>query len=155
MLYYSAAILQAQGQPSLVVGTTNRDEGAYIGFFGKASDAMVDLQPISDLHKSEVYALAEKLGVPKSVQEAIPSGDLYSGQLDEELIGAPYWFLELYLRLLEEGMSLSLNPVEQCLFERYQANIERLHRQNLHKYKVGSPAIHLDVLPRRILGGWQ
>ena len=53
-------------------GTTNRDEGAYLGFFGKASDGMVDLQPISDLHKSEVRALATRLGVPAEIVEAAP-----------------------------------------------------------------------------------
>lgn len=63
VLYGWAANLQTQGFKSLVVGTTNRDEGSYIGFFGKASDAMVDLQPIADIHKSEVYKVAEYLMV--------------------------------------------------------------------------------------------
>ena len=42
VFYYQAAILQSQGFRSLVVGTTNRDEGSYIGFFGKASDAFTN-----------------------------------------------------------------------------------------------------------------
>lgn len=69
-LYGAAALLQAHGLRSLVVGTTNRDEGSYLGFFGKASDGMVDLQPISDLHKSEVRVLAHLLGVPREIVAA-------------------------------------------------------------------------------------
>ncbi|WP_258957573.1 hypothetical protein [Legionella sainthelensi] len=44
----------------------NRDEGSYVGFFGKASDAMVDIQLISDLHKSEVKKLALFLNIPQA-----------------------------------------------------------------------------------------
>ena len=74
----------------VVVGTTNRDEGAYLGFFGKASDAMVDLQPISDLHKSEVRAPWRGwLGVPAAVVDAEPSGDVWDGRDDDgQMIGA-------------------------------------------------------------------
>src|SRR5262249_12362719 len=85
-LYGAAALLQADGYRSLVAGTTNRDEGAYLGFFGKASDGMVDLQPISDLHKSEVYALARMLDVPHPVLDAPPTGDVFDGRTDEEMI---------------------------------------------------------------------
>lgn len=73
-VYYAATLLTDGGTPCVVCGTTNRDEGAYLGFFGKGSDAMVDVQPISDLHKSEVYALARLLGVPQATIEAAPAG---------------------------------------------------------------------------------
>jgi NH3-dependent NAD+ synthetase len=46
-LYGAAALLQTHGYRSVVVGTTNRDEGSYLGFFGKASDGMVDLLRVS------------------------------------------------------------------------------------------------------------
>ncbi len=98
-LYFHTALLQENGYKSIVVGTTNRDEGSYIGFFGKASDGMVDLQIIADLHKSEVYQVAEKLGVTKEIISAAPAGDVHDGKTDEEMIGAPYWFLEMYLLL--------------------------------------------------------
>ena len=61
-LYQAASLASSIDRPSLVVGTTNRDEGAWLGYVGKASDGMVDLQPISDLHKSEVLAVARHLG---------------------------------------------------------------------------------------------
>jgi NAD+ synthetase len=63
-LYYLTSLLAQEGAPAVLLGTTNRDEGGYIGFFGKASDGMVDIQLISDLHKSEVYELAGSSGSP-------------------------------------------------------------------------------------------
>lgn len=152
LFYYQAALMQQQGWKSLVVGTTNRDEGAYIGFFGKASDAMVDLQPIADLHKSEVWALAKKLQVLPEIYEDAPRGDVWDARTDEEMIGAPYWFLELY-QLLIENKELSdfeagLNSEAKALFGQYKRGIELLRKQNFHKYQVGSPAHYLDVLPR-------
>ncbi|MEO5729362.1 MAG: NAD(+) synthase, partial [Byssovorax sp.] len=102
-LYYLASLLTQQGFPSVLLGTTNRDEGGYIGFFGKASDGMVDIQLISDLHKSEVYQVARHLGVPTSVIDANPTGDVFDGRTDEEMIGAPYDFIELYTLYLARG----------------------------------------------------
>lgn len=157
VLYYHAAILQTQGLKSLVVGTTNRDEGAYIGFFGKASDAMVDLQIISDLHKSEVYKLAEYMNVPKEIINRTPKGDVWDGRCDEEMIGAPYWFLELYINMKENDMMWIVSELpqeEQAIFNKYSKAIESIHKINKHKYQVGNPAHFLDVMPRKIQDGW-
>jgi NAD+ synthetase len=156
-LYYAAALLQAQGARSLVVGTTNRDEGAYLGFFGKASDGMVDLQPISDLHKHEVRLLAQHLNVPPAVIDASPAGDVHDGRDDEQMIGAPYWAVELHALMLCTHKSTDidgLSEAEDALWRRYTAAIEAHHRHNAHKYQVGSPAVHLDVYDRGVPGGW-
>lgn len=162
VFYGAAATLQQEGYRSLVVGTTNRDEGSYIGFFGKASDAMVDLQPISDLHKSEVRLLARHLEVPEEIVTRAPTGDVYDGRPDESMIGAPYDFLELYLmfRCLPFAQRASLLRKvtdQQALseFYRWSTAIEALHVKNAHKYRVGSPAVHLDVYARAVPGGWQ
>ena len=143
-LYGAAALLQSHGLRSIVVGTTNRDEGAYLGFFGKASDGMVDLQPISDLHKSEVRALARHLGVPEEVVLAVPSGNVHDGRVDEEMIGASYDEVELSLRMRELELP-----------HRAPASIARKHDENRHKYSAGDPAVHLDVMPRGVPGGWR
>jgi NAD+ synthetase len=147
-LYGAAALLQAHGYRSVVVGTTNRDEGSFLGFFGKGSDAMVDLQPISDLHKYEVRGLACHFGVPTEIVDAVPSGNVHDGRSDEEIIGASYDELELFLRLRELGLDSS--PLEP----RAIAAIQRHHALNRHKYRVGNPAVHLDVMPRGVPGGW-
>jgi NAD+ synthetase len=160
VFYGAAALLQQEGYRSLVVGTTNRDEGAYIGFFGKASDGMVDLQVLSDLHKSEVYDLAWLLRIPRFVINEKPRGDVWDGRTDEEMIGAPYDFLELYQLMKCLPLDQSLHIVS-CLdgpgldeFISWASAIEALHNVNAHKYRVGSPAIHLDVYERSVPGGW-
>ena len=161
VLYYQAALLAEQGFPAVVCGTTNRDEGSYIGFFGKASDGMVDLQPISDVHKSEVYQLAELLGVPHSVRVAIPTGDTYNGACDEEMISAPYEALELYTWYLcantgeREKWRESLCVDAKGQFEAWAEALEKLHRINRHKYIGDSPAVHLDLYARAVPGGWR
>ena len=145
-LYGAVALLRAHGHRAVVVGTTNRDEGAYLGFFGKASDGMVDVQPISDLHKSEVRALARYLSVPAEIVDAVPSGDVHDGRNDEQMIGARYDEIEVVLRLKELGR-------ENRHAAGYRA-IEHQHAVNRHKYAAGHPAVHLDVFPRGVPGGW-
>lgn len=73
ILYYTTSLLNQVGLGSIICGTTNKDEGAYLGYVGKASDGMVDVQIISDIHKSEVYEVAKELEIPKSIIEAVPS----------------------------------------------------------------------------------
>ena len=155
ILYYHAAMLQTQGYRSIVVGTTNRDEGSYIGFFGKASDAMVDLQPIADIHKGEVWEVAKMLKVPESVINAVPEGGVWDGRDDEDMIGAPYWFLEMVLLAKEYGKADDLMEKLDPYAQKWLANIERLHEMNKHKYEVGNPAHFIDVMNRKIPGGWQ
>lgn len=160
-LYYQAAILQTRTFKSIVVGTTNRDEGAYIGFFGKASDAMVDLQPIADLHKSEVYLLAKELNVTEDILTATPKGDVWDGQTDEEMIGAPYWFIEMFLIMKDFNLwhladELFTNNCDEWhdVYYKYSSAVESIHYKNKHKYEVGNPAHFIDVLQRKVEGGW-
>lgn len=162
-LYFRAAYLQQHGYKSIVIGTTNRDEGSYIGFFGKASDAMVDLQPIADIHKSEVIEVAKRLNVPQSIIDATPKGDVWDGRCDEEMIGAPYWFLEMYIQLKEEHGTSIINQMynetfthdQREVFKKYATAIEEIHKTNAHKYEVGSPSHFIDVMPRKVTGGWK
>jgi NAD+ synthetase len=160
-LYYITALLSQSGFPSIVLGTTNRDEGAYIGYFGKAADAMNDLQLISDIHKSEVYSLARLLGnIPDSVIQAIPTGDIYDGRTDEQLIGVPYDFIELHALCLSIAHPSEANfdfqdTHAQDQWDKYYDRVEQLHRENKHKYLGGSASLHFDVFPRAVLGGWR
>ncbi len=161
-LYFATSLLTDRGIPSVVVGTTNRDEGAYLGYVGKASDGMVDLQLIADLHKSEVRALAKHLGVTQEIIDAVPSGEMHDGRVDEEIFGAPYDFVELYLALKCEASPHPLvKPLREwptAAMKQYHdlsENLEGLHRYNGHKYMVGSPAVHLNVLESAVPGGWK
>lgn len=160
-LYFQTSLLAARGLRAVVLGTINRDEGAYLGYVGKAGDGMVDIQLIADLHKSEVYAAARELGVPESILKATPTGDMFDGRTDEQVFGAPYDFVELYLGWLclspaEQRRALAtLDDEERALFEELAASLERVHAYNAHKYLVGSPAVHLNVLQSAVPGGWR
>lgn len=152
ILYNTCSILTDAGFPAIVAGTTNLSEGGYLGYVGKASDGLVDLQIISDLYKSEVYAVATYLKLPDSVMNAVPTGDMYDGREDEEVFGATYDFVELYHIWLQNGSDPALLKDEQFLSA--QENLENLHAYNGHKYTYGSPSIHIDIMPAQIPGGW-
>ena len=112
------------------------------------------LQIISDIHKSEVYQLANVLGVNQEIINEKPRGDVWDNKVDEEMIGAPYWFLEMYLLMKEYKPKIDVNGDEAKTFIEYAKNIENLHIKNSHKYKVGNPAHFLDVMNRKIEKGW-
>ena len=89
-LYYFAGL-----HGYLVAGTGNKVEDFGVGFYTKYGDGGVDLSPIADLMKSEVYALAKELGVPESIQVAKPTDGLWGDdRSDEDQIGATYDELE-------------------------------------------------------------
>lgn len=161
--YYVTSVLAAQGQPGLVIGTTNLSEGGFLGYFGKASDGMVDLQLISDLFKSEVYEVGRFLGVPEEVLNRAPTGDMFDATTDEVVFGAPYDFVELFTHMawhqsnramVDEFIDEANDPEATQQFEEYVANLKRMHSYNAHKYLGRSPAVHLDILKSGVNGGW-
>jgi NAD+ synthase len=81
-----------------VVGTPNRLEYDQ-GFFVRGGDGLADLKPIAHLYKTQVYALAEHIGVPESIRRQTPSTDTYSlPQTQEEFYFAlPYHEMDLLL----------------------------------------------------------
>lgn len=140
--FYVAQLLSQEGTPAIVMGTGNKDEDFYLGYFCKAGDGVVDVQIISDLHKSEVFTVAEVLNVPANTRQAAPSADLWEAQTDEDELGFPYDFVELftgwYLNQTETCKlefldSLSAEARQQ--FEQYTNACELVHRRNAHKLK--------------------
>ncbi len=98
-LYYFAGL-----HKYLVAGTGNKVEDFGVGFYTKYGDGGVDLSPIADLLKSEVYKLSESLYVPKSIQLAAPTDGLFGdSRSDEDQIGASYDELEWAMKMKDEG----------------------------------------------------
>ena len=92
----------------LVVGTGNKIEDYGVMFFTKWGDGSFDLNPIADLYKSEVYLLADYLGVNREITEAVPSDDLWGdGRSDEDQLGATYPELEWAMKQQELGIKTS------------------------------------------------
>ncbi|MCF6297328.1 MAG: NAD(+) synthase [Flavobacteriaceae bacterium] len=125
-LYYFAGI-----NGFLVAGTGNKVEDFGVGFYTKYGDGGVDLSPIADLLKSEVYALAKHIGVPNSIQNAQPTDGLFGdSRTDEDQLGASYDELEWAMQQYDNEKSIDhFNGREKEVFKIYT----RLHCANTHK----------------------
>ncbi len=135
-LYYFA-----QANSSLVVGTGNKVEDFGIGFFTKYGDGGVDLSPIADLLKTEVYALGKEMGVNKDILVAPPTDGLWGDdKTDEDQIGASYPELEWAMNF--KGDTTALNPREIEVLKIYT----RLNKANQHKMQ----AIPVCEIPKNL-----
>ena len=125
-LYYFAALHRY-----LVAGTGNKVEDFGVGFYTKYGDGGVDLSPIADLLKSQVYEVAKSLGVIDEIQKAAPTDGLWSdNRTDEEQMGANYNDLEWAMGELMRNPSLQgLDQNQRDIIEIYM----NFNRQNQHK----------------------
>ncbi len=102
-LYYFAAL-----EGYLVAGTGNKVEDFGVGFYTKYGDGGVDLSPIADLLKTEVYQIGEYLSVSKEILKAAPTDGLWGDdRTDEDQIGASYPELEWAMAMKAEGKTLN------------------------------------------------
>lgn len=127
-LYYHAGLYGL-----LVAGTGNKVEDFGVGFYTKYGDGGVDLSPIADLMKSEVYKIGEFLHVPKSIIEAAPSDGLFGdARSDEDQIGASYPELEWAMTMNSKGKQVSdFSGREKEVFKIYKSyNTRNLHKMN-------------------------
>ena len=106
------ALYQVAGSVGgIVVGTGNKVEDYGIGFYTKYGDGGVDIAPIADLYKSEVWELGEYLGVDQRIVDAIPTDGLWDDdRKDEDQIGASYEELE---EAMENKTGVALNILEE------------------------------------------
>lgn len=122
-LYYVAGI-----HGLLVAGTGNKVEDFGVGFYTKYGDGGVDLSPIADLMKSEVYALGEFLQVPNSILKAKPTDGLFGDdRSDEDQLGASYD--ELEWAMMYEGEAEHCTSREKEVLKIYK----KLNQANQHK----------------------
>jgi len=103
----------------IVVGTGNKVEDYGVGFFTKYGDGGVDIAPIADLYKSEVWELGEYLGVDQRIVDAKPTDGLWDdGRTDEDQIGVNYEQLE---EAMENGTGVGVDILDE------------FNRKNKHK----------------------
>ena len=117
----------------LVAGTGNRVEDFGVGFYTKYGDGGVDVSPIADLMKSEVYAIGKLVNVPKSIMKAAPSDGLYGAEkTDEDQIGASYDELEWAMNQIDKGYNVEdLSDREQEVLNIYLSfNGRNQHKMN-------------------------
>ena len=122
-LYYFAQI-----NNYLVAGTGNKVEDFGIGFFTKYGDGGVDLSPIADLLKTEVFILSKELNIINDILIAPPTDGLWEEEkTDEDQIGATYEELEWAMNL--DDLNKKLSKREQEVLKIYT----KLNKANKHK----------------------
>ena len=109
----------AAANKGIVVGTGNKVEDFGVGFYTKYGDGGVDISPIADCNKTEVWELGKELGILKEIIDAPPTDGLWDdGRTDEGQLGFKY-------KDLEEAM---VNPDSP-----HRQEYEKIRKQNLHK----------------------
>jgi NAD+ synthase len=109
----------AAANSGIVVGTGNKVEDFGVGFYTKYGDGGVDISPIADCNKSEVWEMGKELGVLNEIIEAAPTDGLWDdGRTDEGQLGFKY-------HELEEAMENSNS--------KFRSEYEKIRKQNLHK----------------------
>ena len=118
----------AQTNNCLVAGTGNKVEDFGIGFYTKYGDGGVDLSPIADLTKTQVWAVGKYLGILPEILDAKPTDGLWGdGRSDEDQIGASY--LELEWAMEFDGDETTLSDRQKQVLEIYRT----FNRINQHK----------------------
>ena len=114
----------------LVAGTGNKVEDFGVGFYTKYGDGGVDISPIADLYKTQVYALGKELGVVQSILGASPTDGLFAdGRTDEDQIGATYPELEWAMEYISKKETHVLNARQKHVMKIYTSR----HKANRHK----------------------
>ena len=122
----------AQSVNGLVVGTGNKVEDFGVGFYTKYGDGGVDISPIADCYKTEVWQMGRELGILQDIIDAAPTDGLWDdGRTDQDQLGGmTYADLELAMQQ-DEGGLLVKNSLELERLQKYQAIRARsLHKMN-------------------------
>lgn len=133
----------------LVLGTSNKSE-LMLGYGTLYGDMAHALNPLGDLYKTQVYQLAEHLGLPANLLSKRPSADLFAGQLDEDDLGFSYTQADLILhRLVEQREPASglyeldiPRSVVQSVLERVRRN--QFKRRQPLIAKLSARTIEMD-----------
>lgn len=126
-LYYFAGIYGL-----LVAGTGNKVEDFGVGFFTKYGDGGVDLSPIADLMKSEVFALGRYLKIPDSILTAAPTDGLFGDErTDEDQIGASYDELEWAMTIEEEKIASNSFSARELEVLKIYKNLNKINQHKM------------------------
>ena len=118
----------AQSHGGIVVGTGNRVEDFGVGFFTKYGDGGVDISPIGDCMKTDVWAMGECLNIDPAIIAAAPTDGLWAdGRTDEDQLGMSYPELETMMQMSEAGFKPAAKDRDKM--KRYL----ELRAQNMHK----------------------
>lgn len=139
---------QAAKLGALPVGTGNKSE-RLLGYFTWHADDTPPINPLGDLFKTQVWALARHMGLPEEVVEKPASADLVRGQTDEADLGIAYGDADLILLHLVEGRSPEW--LEAAGFDRASVETVRRRLEGTH-WKRNLPTV--AMLSSTTIGEW-
>ena len=122
----------AQSTQGLVVGTGNKVEDFGVGFYTKYGDGGVDISPIGDCYKTQVWQMGRELGVLQEIIDAPPTDGLWDdGRTDQDQLGGmTYVELESAMRM-DQGELVTDSPSMHDILNKYRAIRARsLHKMN-------------------------
>ena len=122
----------AQSNKGLVVGTGNKCEDFGVGFYTKYGDGGVDISPIADCMKTEIWKMADYLGISKDIIDAPPTDGLWEdNRTDEDQLGLSYEQLERAMKADESGEIIVDNNLISIV-EKFRT----IRAQNKHKMSM-------------------
>ncbi len=125
----------ANAHNALVIGTSNKSE-ILLGYGTKYGDLAADIEILGGLYKTDVYKLAEHIGLPDEIIKKTPTAELYNDQTDEKELGASYEQLDQILKKMDLGkMTLIEKGVNPALVSAVFSRVEK------NKHKTEPPYI--------------
>jgi len=119
----------------LVVGTSNKTE-MLLGYSTQYGDSASAVNPIGDLYKTQLYQLAEHLGVPESIRTKAPTADLWVGQTDEDELGFTYADVDKLLLLMVDRRWRRAELLAAGFEPEFVARVAAMIRKNHYKRRM-------------------
>lgn len=144
-----ALYAMANTKDLIVAGTGNKIEDYGVGFFTKYGDGGVDIAPIGQMTKTQVWEMAAFLGISKEIIEAAPTDELWSdNRSDEDQLRATYKELEWAMEVVDRNPGkLSIGSIELNGYKGREAEVLKIyierHEKNAHKMRM-PPTCSLD-----------
>jgi len=121
----------AQSVNGIVVGTGNKVEDFGVGFYTKYGDGGVDISPIADCYKTEVWQMGRELGVLQEIIDAPPTDGLWDdGRTDQDQLGMSYADLEVAMRMDQGEISTDEPTLVANLLKYRSIRSRSLHKMN-------------------------
>jgi len=134
---------------SIVCGTSNKSE-ILIGYFTKYGDGGVDIMPIGDMYKTQIYCLAKFLKIPREIINKPPTAGLIKGQTDKDELKLDYKTIDIILNGLEDKLAYKIIAKNAGVKISEVERIKNMRIKNQHKRrapmipKIGTRTSGLD-----------
>ena len=142
---------------ALVIGTSNKTE-IFLGYGTLFGDIACAINPLGDLYKTQVWQLADALGIPRAIIEKPPSADLWEGQTDEGEFGFSYKRVDHLLYYMVDERRSETELKEMGFEAAFVRNVKNMIRKNQFKRrmpviaKVSNRTVNVDFMYPRDWG---